>query len=102
MNMLLTGEKVSAEYAHGVGLVSRVTPADSVLAEAQVIAARIAANGPLAVQMIKRIASASANLPHAQALEFTELAWGAIRDSQDRIEGRKAFSEKRKPVYLGR
>jgi E-phenylitaconyl-CoA hydratase len=102
MSMLLTGEKVSAEYAHGVGLVSRVTPADNVLAEAQAIAVRIAANGPLAVQMIKRIAAASANLPHAQALEFTELAWGAIRDSQDRIEGRKAFSEKRKPVYLGR
>jgi E-phenylitaconyl-CoA hydratase len=52
--------------------------------------------------MIKRIAAASANLPHTQAVEFTELAWGAIRDSADRVEGRKAFSEKRRPVYRGR
>jgi E-phenylitaconyl-CoA hydratase len=102
MKLLLTGSKVDANFALQAGLVSDLAPAGGALDTALALAHRIAGNGPLAVQMIKRIAAASANLPHAQALEFTELAWGAIRDSDDRIEGRKAFAEKRPPVYRGR
>jgi E-phenylitaconyl-CoA hydratase len=102
MKLLLTGDKVSAAFALQAGLVSDVVSAGEALEAALALAHRIAANGPLAVQMIKRIAAASANLPHTQAVEFTELAWGAIRDSADRVEGRKAFSEKRRPVYRGR
>jgi E-phenylitaconyl-CoA hydratase len=102
MKLLMTGEKVGADYALQVGLVSDVVSQGEVLNKALSIAERIAANGPLAVQMIKRIAVASANLPHTQALEFTEMAWGAIRDSADRVEGRKAFAEKRLPDYQGR
>lgn len=102
MKLLLSGERIDAAYALHIGLVSDVAPAGEALPAALALAQRIGANGPLAVQMIKRIAAASANLPHAQALEFTELAWGAIRDSEDRVEGRKAFAEKRAPVYRGR
>ena len=102
MKMLLTGSKVDANFALQSGLVSDLAPAGGALDTALALAERIAGNGPLAVQMIKRVAAASANLPHAQALEFTELAWGAIRDSADRIEGRQAFAEKRPPVFLGR
>jgi E-phenylitaconyl-CoA hydratase len=101
MKLLLTGDKVTAAYARQIGLVSDTVPPAELMQAAMALAGRIAANGPLAVQMIKRIAAASANLPHAQALEFTELAWGAIRDSDDRVEGRRAFSEKRPPVYRG-
>ena len=102
MKLLLTGTKVDANFALQAGLVSELAPVGGALQAALGLAHLIASNGPLAVQMIKRIAAASANLPHAQALEFTELAWGAIRDSSDRIEGRKAFAEKRPPVYKGR
>jgi E-phenylitaconyl-CoA hydratase len=102
MKMLLTGSRIDAAHAHRIGLVSDLAPAGALPALAAEIAARIAANGPLAVQMIKRIAATSANVPHAQALEFTELAWGAIRDSQDRVEGRKAFAEKRPPEFRGK
>ena len=77
-------------------------PVERLLSTANSVAETIAANGPLAVQMIEKVAETSNNVPLAQAIEFTELAWGVMRESEDRIEGRHAFAEKRKPVYKGR
>jgi E-phenylitaconyl-CoA hydratase len=102
MKMLLTGGKVDAAYAERVGLVSDLTDPESLMDKALELAGTIAGNGPLAVQMIKKVAETSHNVPLAQAIEFTELAWGAMRESEDRVEGRKAFAEKRKPRYTGR
>jgi E-phenylitaconyl-CoA hydratase len=102
MKMLLTGCKIDAAYAERVGLVSDVFEPEVLIEKALELAETIAANGPLAVQMIKKIAETSSNVPLTQALEFTELAWGAIRDSEDRVEGRKAFAEKRKSHFKGR
>ncbi|BCQ27089.1 enoyl-CoA hydratase (plasmid) [Caballeronia sp. NK8] len=102
MKMLLTGGRIDAEYAHRVGLISDVAEPEALMDEAMKLARAIAANGPLAVQMIKKVIETSANVPLAQALEFTELAWGAMRESEDRVEGRKAFAEKRVPRYRGR
>lgn len=102
MKMLLTGGRLPAQEAARFGLVSDLVPQAELLAKAREIAAAIARNGPLAVQMIKKVAETSHNVPLAQALEFTELAWGAMRDSEDRVEGRRAFAEKREPRYTGR
>jgi E-phenylitaconyl-CoA hydratase len=41
-------------------------------------------------------------MPPAQAIQMTELAWGLLRDTEDRIEGRRAFAEKRSAKYAGR
>ncbi|MGF6779209.1 enoyl-CoA hydratase/isomerase family protein [Paraburkholderia sp. GAS334] len=102
MKMLLTGSKIDAAYAERVGLITDVCEPDSLMKKALELGASIAANGPLAVQMIKKIAETSSNVPLTQAIEFTELAWGAMRESEDRIEGRKAFAEKRQPQFKGR
>jgi E-phenylitaconyl-CoA hydratase len=102
MKMLYTGSRIDAAYAERVGLVSDVVAPDALMDKALQIASTIAANGPLAVQMIKKIVETSSNVPLAQAIEFTELAWGAMRDSEDRVEGRKAFVEKRSPRFKGR
>ena len=85
-----------------MGLVSDVVEPEALMDKALELAGTIAANGPLAVQMIKKVAETSSNVPLAQAIEFTELAWGAMRESEDRVEGRKAFAEKRKPRFKGR
>jgi E-phenylitaconyl-CoA hydratase len=102
MKMLYTGSRIDAAYAERVGLVSDVVAPAALMDKALQIAGAIAANGPLAVQMIKKIVETSSNVPLAQAIEFTELAWGAMRDSEDRVEGRKAFAEKRSPRFKGR
>jgi E-phenylitaconyl-CoA hydratase len=102
MKMLLTGCRIDAGHAERVGLVSDVVSPDQLLATAAELASTISSNGPLAVQMVKKIVETSGNVPLSQAIEFTELAWGAMRESADRIEGRQAFAEKRKPVYTGK
>jgi len=102
MKMLLTGCKIDAAYAEQIGLISDLVAPEALMDKALELARTIASNGPLAVQMIKKVAETSSNVPLAQALEFTELAWGAMRDSEDRVEGRKAFAEKRKPQFKGR
>ncbi|AUT70465.1 enoyl-CoA hydratase/isomerase family protein [Paraburkholderia hospita] len=102
MKMLLTGCKIDAAYAERIGLISDLVAPEALMDKALELARTIASNGPLAVQMIKKVAETSSNVPLAQALEFTELAWGAMRDSDDRVEGRKAFAEKRKPQFKGR
>lgn len=101
MQLALTGERVSAARALQTGLVSEVTSAQELLGRAFDIAARIAANAPLAVQAVKKLSRLCAHLSEREAQELTELYWGTLRDTQDRLEGRAAFVEKRPPVWRG-
>lgn len=102
MLMLLTGDIIDAAEALRIGLVSRVVPRESLLEEAHAIARRIAANAPLAVRAAKRAAVHGAHLPLKDGLRLERMTWGLLRDTEDRIEGRLAFQQKRPPVYRGR
>lgn len=102
MKMSLTGKSITASDALSWGLVSDVVEPDQLMPTALQIASQIAANGPLAVQAIKKLARQTAHLSDADAQQLTELYWGALRDTDDRREGRAAFAAKRPPQYAGR
>ena len=102
MEILLTGEQLSAHDALRMGLINKVVPPDQVMAEARRYATIIAANGPLAVQAVKRSVVVGLTLPPEQALEKEMEIGVPVSMSEDCREGTRAFREKRKPVFKGR
>ena len=102
MLMLLTGSRIDAIEALRIGLVSRVVAAADLQELAQALARQIAGNAPLAVSAVKRLATMGRELNLPAGLELEQQAFGVLRDSEDRLEGRRAFSEKRKPAFKGR
>lgn len=102
MLMLLTGDVVDAHEAHRIGIASKVVPLPQLMPTACAIAERIAANAPLAVRAVKRLVTQGMDMPLIHALDVDKYMFGLLRDTEDRIEGRKAFQEKRKPRYRGK
>lgn len=101
MELLLTGDRITAAEAERIGLIGRVVPDGAALTTSLEIAERIAGNGPLAVMAIKRSVQETEGLPEAEALKI-ELAIGApIFATADAREGTLAFKEKRPPHYEG-
>ncbi|HTM23336.1 MAG TPA: crotonase/enoyl-CoA hydratase family protein [Kofleriaceae bacterium] len=99
MDMLLTGRHLTAAEAERIGLIGRVVPDGTALAEARTIATQIAANGPFAVQMIKRSVQETEGLPESEALAIElDLGW-KVFNSADAKEGPRAFAEKRPPNW---
>ena len=102
MKLLLTGEKIDAAEALRIGLVSDAWAADQLMDRAADLAARVAANAPLSLAATKRLAHDTDVLPRAALFDMTELVFGMLKDTEDRAEGRRAFAEKRPPVFVGR
>jgi len=101
MEMLITGDPITAQRAYEVGLVGHVVADGGALARARELADRIARNGPLAVTAIKASVWEAECIPEAKAFERElELGMGVMA-SNDAKEGPRAFVEKREPNFTG-
>src|SRR5580700_10868563 len=99
--MLLTGDDISARRAQQLGLINHVVPDGQALTHARAIAARIAANGPLAVAAILRTLRETESLPEADAFAIEGRLGMEVMGSNDAAEGPRAFLEKRPPQFTG-
>jgi enoyl-CoA hydratase len=102
MELALTGDLLPPERALELGLVNRVTEPGGTLAAATDLAAKIAANAPLAIRTAKRIIHESADWPMDTAFERQHPLVQIVRESDDAREGALAFVDKRQPVWSGR
>jgi enoyl-CoA hydratase len=102
LEILLTGDMVSAQRAYEIGLVNRIVPAADLMAETMKLANTLASKAPLAVRYILEAVHQGLEGPLA-AGQFIETAlFGTIAASEDMKEGTKAFLEKRKAAWQGK
>ena len=102
MELLLTGDLVSAAEAREMGFLNRVVERDALLSEAMELAEKIASNGPLAVKAIRRSARECWGLGESEAMAVEAKHAGPVFQTEDAVEGPRAFFEKRAPVFKGR
>ena len=99
LQMLMTGDPITAQEAHRLGMVNELHPQDELLDAARRIAAKIASNSPTAVQAVKRAVQLGEGQPTEQAIAIMmDMHWRSAVHP-DRIEGIGAFNEGREPTF---
>jgi enoyl-CoA hydratase len=101
LEMVLTGDMVSAQFLQSHGLVSRVAPEGGALEAAMVLARSIAANGPLATAVSKQVMQEQQDWPSTELFARQDVYTLPVFKSNDAREGASAFAEKRQPVWSG-
>jgi len=102
LEMILTGMRVPAAEALRIGLVERVVPVTELMPAAQTLARQIADKAPIALRYAKESVVSGLALPLADGLRLEGDLSTLLRTTEDRVEGAKAFVEKRKPRWTGR
>jgi enoyl-CoA hydratase len=102
MEMILTGEPITAAEAERIGLVSRVLPDELLVEDALSLAAEIAKRAPLALRMAKESVNAAYEMSLTDGLAHERRLFYLLFASDDQKEGMAAFMEKREPGFTGR
>lgn len=100
--LLITGRRVPAAELYRLGALQACVPAGELMAEAMKLAREIASKSPLAVQMLKQSFNTVENLTLADGYRVEQDMTIALSKSEDAQEAKRAFVEKRKPVFKGR
>jgi enoyl-CoA hydratase len=102
LEMLLSGKPITAEEAHRIGLVNHVVEGGDLLAFCRGLLAPMLENSPLAQALILEAVDTGLSMGLEEALRFETGAISIAAAAEDRLEGTRAFLEKRKPVFAGR
>src|SRR5438270_423597 len=102
MQLVLTGEMISAQEAHRIGLVNEVVAAAELIPRAEAIAQKIIANAPLAVQYAMEAVNKGMEMTLAEGLYLEAVLFGVSCATEDKKEGTTAFLEKRAAQFKGK
>jgi enoyl-CoA hydratase len=102
LQLILTGETISAQEAYRIGLVNEVVPVDNLIDRAETILKQIAANAPIAVKFSLDAVNKGLDSSQSVGLALEASYFGICAASEDKKEGTSAFLEKRAPQFQGR
>jgi enoyl-CoA hydratase/carnithine racemase len=102
LEVLFTGERFTARRLYELGFVNRVVPAAELMPAARGLAETIAENAPLTIRAQKESMYRAMDLGRQNGLLYADQLFRGVYQSEDALEGPRAFAEKRKPVWKGR
>jgi enoyl-CoA hydratase/carnithine racemase len=102
LQLILTGETISAQEAYRIGLVNEIVPAADLITRAEAILKRIAANAPISVGFALEAVNKGLETSQSDALLLEASYFGLCAATEDKKEGTSAFLEKRAPHFQGR
>ena len=102
LQLILTGETISAQEAYRIGLVNEVVPAANLIVRAEAVLKQIASNAPIAVKFSLEAANKGMDASQAEGFALEASYFGICAATEDKKEGTSAFLEKRAPQFHGR
>jgi enoyl-CoA hydratase len=102
LQLMLSGEVISAQDAYRIGLVNELVPASDLITRAEAILKRIAANAPIAVKFALEATNKGMETSQSEGLLLEASYFGLCAATEDKKEGTSAFLEKRVPQFHGR
>ncbi|WP_421383825.1 enoyl-CoA hydratase/isomerase family protein [Bacillus salacetis] len=102
MEWLMTGDRMSAEEAHRLGIINRVVAREILMEETKRFAAKLAKQPPLSLRLIKESVHKAVDYSLYEGMQYERKNFSLLFASEDQKEGMKAFIEKRRPNYKGK
>ena len=102
LQLILSGEMISAQEAYRIGLVNEIVPAADLITRAEAILKRIASNAPIAVKYALEATNKGLETSQSEGLSLEASYFGLCAATEDKAEGTSAFLQKRPPEFKGR